>query len=62
MKRNFSILFLLCGTIFLVCAADGSWLAKVPAKERLKMNPYHSQPDAVAAGEKSFPRPLCFLP
>ncbi len=34
--------------------ADGAWLNKVPARERDKVNPYHDQRDAVAAGQHIF--------
>jgi mono/diheme cytochrome c family protein len=31
-------------------AADGSWLKKVPQSDRMRVNPYARQTDAVAAG------------
>ena len=31
-------------------AADGSWLKKVPQADRVRVNPYAGDPDAVAAG------------
>jgi len=35
-------------------AADGSWLKKVPQGDRVRVNPYAGQPEAVAAGENLF--------
>jgi cytochrome c oxidase cbb3-type subunit 2 len=34
--------------------ADGAWLAKVPARDHERTNPYQQQPDAVAAGRRIF--------
>lgn len=34
--------------------SNGAWLAKVPARDREKVNPYHDQPDTVAAGRRIF--------
>ena len=48
--RALLLLFLFSCTIAAVCEANGAWLAKVPEKDRVKTNPYQSQPDAVAAG------------
>jgi len=55
MTRNFlSTIALLLGVSLLLCAADGIWLARVPDKDRQKQNPYHAQPDAIAAGRNLF--------
>ena len=35
-------------------AGDGEWLHKVPAKDRLRPNPFAANPDAPAAGAKIF--------
>jgi mono/diheme cytochrome c family protein len=35
-------------------AADGAWLAKVPAKDHERQNPYHGQDEAIAAGRRIF--------
>jgi mono/diheme cytochrome c family protein len=35
-------------------AADGAWLAKVPARDRERTNPFEGQADAVAAGRRVF--------
>lgn len=35
-------------------AADGAWLARVPAKDHERSNPYQGQPDAVAAGRRIY--------
>ena len=48
--RALLLLFLFSCTIAAVCEANGAWLTKVPEKDRVKTNPYQSQPDAVAAG------------
>jgi mono/diheme cytochrome c family protein len=34
--------------------SNGAWMEKVPQKERDKTNPYGSQADAVAAGQRIF--------
>jgi mono/diheme cytochrome c family protein len=38
----------------IAAAADGAWLAKVPARDHDRANPYHGQADAIAAGRKLF--------
>jgi mono/diheme cytochrome c family protein len=35
-------------------AGDGQWLRKVPAKDRLRPNPFAANPDAPTAGAKIF--------
>lgn len=35
-------------------AADGSWLKGVPETDRMRVNPYAGQADAVAAGKRLF--------
>jgi len=35
-------------------AADGAWLAQVPAKDHEKINPLAADPDAIAAGKNIF--------
>ena len=35
-------------------AADSSWLSKVPAADRQRVNPYAGQPEAIAAGKFLF--------
>ena len=35
-------------------AADGAWLAQVPAKDHEKINPLAADPDAIAAGRNIF--------
>ncbi len=37
-----------------VFGADGSWLKKVPAGDHDKTGPYQGQPDAIAAGRRTF--------
>jgi mono/diheme cytochrome c family protein len=40
--------------VVLCVAADGSWLKRVPAAARAKVNPYAGQADAIAAGGHLF--------
>jgi len=48
-------LVLLAALAFAVCAAaDGSWLKRVPAKDRSRVNPYAGQTGAIAAGGRLF--------
>jgi len=35
-------------------AADGAWLKSVPVRDHDRTNPYHGQPDAIAAGQRIF--------
>lgn len=39
-------------TVF--ATADGAWLAKIPARDHERQNPYHGQDDAIAAGRRIF--------
>ncbi|HKD83634.1 MAG TPA: c-type cytochrome [Terriglobales bacterium] len=48
---SLGILFL---SSLVFATSNGAWLAKVPARDREKVNPYHDQPDAVAAGRRVF--------
>jgi mono/diheme cytochrome c family protein len=48
------IALLLAGALCAFAAADGAWLAKVPAKDHERQNPYHEKEDAVAAGRRIF--------
>ena len=41
-------------TVAMFATSKGAWLAKVPARDRDKTNPYKDQPDAVAAGRRIF--------
>jgi mono/diheme cytochrome c family protein len=53
---DYRVLVLLLGFAGLAFAAagDGEWLRKVPAKDRLRSNPFASNPEAPAAGAKIF--------
>jgi len=55
-SRVTSIVFLLLlgSALALFANSNGAWLAKVPAQDRDKSNPYKDQPDAVAAGRRIF--------
>jgi len=51
----FALLLLIASSALAVYAtSNGAWLAKVPAKEHDKSNPYHDQTDAIAAGRRVF--------
>ena len=58
MRPDVRRLFLMCLVVssFMppVRAADGGWLAKVPARDHERANPYRGQADAVAAGRRIF--------
>jgi mono/diheme cytochrome c family protein len=55
LRRLSALLFLvLFSAVLLFATADGAWLAKVPASDHQKTNPYESQPDAIAAGRNIF--------
>jgi mono/diheme cytochrome c family protein len=49
-----SLLLVLLAAVTLFATADGAWLAKVPASDHQKTNPYQGQPDAIAAGRNIF--------
>ncbi len=49
-----SLLLVLLSAVTLFATADGAWLAKVPASDHQKTNPYQGQPDAIAAGRNIF--------
>ena len=54
-RRLAASLFLaLLSAATLFATADGAWLAKVPASDHQKTNPYQAQPDAIAAGRNIF--------
>jgi len=55
-KRTFAFLpfLLLAPALALFATSNGAWLAKVPAHDRDKINPYQGQPDAVLAGQRVF--------
>ena len=42
------------GMMALASTSNGAWLAKVPAHDRDKTNPYQGQPEAVEAGRRIF--------
>jgi mono/diheme cytochrome c family protein len=39
---------------FVFAVADGGWLKNVPARDHERMNPFHEQPEAIAAGRRVF--------
>jgi len=48
-----ALILLLISATALV-AAESSWLSKVPAADRQRVNPYAGQPEAIAAGKLLF--------
>ncbi|MGC2112480.1 MAG: c-type cytochrome [Candidatus Korobacteraceae bacterium] len=50
----FLALVILAMVVTMLATSNGAWLAKVPAQERDKANPYRDQADAVAAGRRIF--------
>jgi mono/diheme cytochrome c family protein len=46
------LVLLSAATLF--ATADGAWLARVPASDHQKTNPYEGKPDAIAAGRNVF--------
>jgi mono/diheme cytochrome c family protein len=41
-------------SLALSATSNGAWLTNVPQRDRDRVNPYHDQPDAVAAGRRIF--------
>jgi len=46
------LVLLSAATLF--ATADGAWLARVPASDHQKTNPYQGKPEAIAAGRNIF--------
>lgn len=53
-KSSFLVVLILAFAVTSLATSNGAWLAKVPAQERDKANPYKDQPDAPAAGRRIF--------
>jgi mono/diheme cytochrome c family protein len=53
-RRPAFILLILFSAAFVFGVADGSWLKNVPARDHERINPYHDQPEAIAAGRRVF--------
>jgi mono/diheme cytochrome c family protein len=53
-RRPAFILLMLFSTAFVFGVADGGWLKNVPARDHERTNPYHNQPEAIAAGRRVF--------
>jgi len=51
---SLTLLAAACLTLPALAAADGAWLAKVPATDHERKNPYFGQADAIAAGRNIF--------
>ena len=55
MKRSLTLLALATvWSLAVFATSNGAWLAKVPARDRDKMNPYNDNAQAVQAGEHVF--------
>ncbi|MGA8152645.1 MAG: c-type cytochrome [Terriglobales bacterium] len=56
MRRNLrdGLLIWLLSAGLAFSAADGAWLARVPAKDHERSNPYQGQGDAIAAGRRIY--------
>jgi cytochrome c oxidase cbb3-type subunit 3 len=48
------LLLILISAVLSFGIADGAWLKNVPSRDHEKTNPYHDQPDAIAAGKRIF--------
>lgn len=53
-KTRRTLLAVLAFSLSGFAAANGAWLAKVPAKDHARQNPYQGQADAIAAGQGIF--------
>ncbi|HEV3038304.1 MAG TPA: cytochrome c [Candidatus Angelobacter sp.] len=53
-SRSLVWIWLLPALLFLLGAAAGEWLTKVPAREHQKTNPLKDQPEAIQAGQLLF--------
>jgi mono/diheme cytochrome c family protein len=53
-RTRHSALLILSIALSAFAAADGAWLAKVPARDHERNNPYAGQSDAIAAGHRIF--------
>ena len=53
-QRTFALTISIAMLAAIAFAADGAWLAKVPARDRERANPFEGQSDAVAAGRRVF--------
>ena len=53
-KTILSCVGILVFSSLVFATSNGAWMAKVPARDRDKVNPYHDQPEAVAAGRRIF--------
>lgn len=54
MTKQFLWVLVLPLAVPLLAAANGAWLAKVPAADRAQVNPLAGQPEHIAAGEKLY--------
>ena len=53
-SKSLFLLMIVASAVTVLATSNGAWLAKVPDPYRDKANPYHDQPDAVAAGRRVF--------
>ena len=55
LRKLLSLFFLVSATTLLFAAiGDGTWMHRVPERERVKTNPFDSDQRAIAAGAKLF--------
>jgi mono/diheme cytochrome c family protein len=47
-------LVILSTSLAVFATSNGAWMSNVPQRDRERVNPYHDQPDAVAAGRRIF--------
>jgi mono/diheme cytochrome c family protein len=53
-KSLLVLTLLLASALLLFATSNGAWMAKVPPRDRSLVNPYHDQPEAIAAGHRVF--------
>ena len=53
-SKLFLLAFFMLSALALFAGSNGAWLNKAPDRDRTKVNPYHDQADAVAAGQRVF--------
>jgi len=53
-RKSCLVLLLILSAVLVFGAADGKWLKNVPSKDHERVNPYHEQAEAAAAGRRIF--------
>jgi len=49
-----AVVVIVLSSLAVFATSNGAWLANVPQRDRERANPYHDQPDAIAAGRRIF--------